>query len=238
MAYRSSSSNALNSGTASTTVPAGSTTDDIVILACAVDNTSEDLTSKWPANFTPLVANSAITADGHRWGCAWKRLTTADAGSYTMAALADTIHDWTLHAVCFSGRHTTNAPVNSTVATQNTPQSSPVSVAANGVTAVTGDDLLWLSVPDVTASGIGNLHTDPSGFTEAQDNELAWVNMGTSYQNNVSSGATGTITGSFALTSGTAGYAALLIRIPAAAAAATAPPPATRKNRTRGLYLR
>ncbi len=218
MAYRDSTSATGNSATPSVAVPAGVAADDIVIIAISYDLTAAAVDpADLPTGFTEL-AETDITADGHTAWVGWKRLTGADAGSYTFGSLGSAA-DWVCQAFAFSGRHTTNPPVVSTTAVQNTAQSPPVTITANGVTAVAGDDLLWVSVPDVTSSGSGNGHTAPASYTEAEDAELAWSNLSGAYRLNVSAGATGTVAGTFAMSADTAGWAAWLIRIPEAGAA-------------------
>ena len=188
---------------------------DIVILFCAIDAQAAAFDpADLPSSFTELIETD-ITADGHTAWVGWKRLTGADSGSYTFGDVGATA-DWVCQAFAFSGRHATNPPVASTVNVQNTPQSSPVTVSANGVTAVDGDDLWWGSAPDVTSSGAGNGHTAPTGYTEAEDSENAWANLSGAYKENVSAGATGTVSGTFALSQDSAGWAAFLIRIPLA----------------------
>jgi hypothetical protein len=231
VAYRSSTSGTGTSTTLATTVPAGVQADDIVLLATTFDSNTASFSGKWPTGFTQL-ANGNLTADGQAYGLAWKRLTGADSGSYTLSALTgEGAAGWVCQAFAFSGRDTGNPPVNSTPATSNAANTSPVTIAANGVTALAGDDLCWLSYPDVSATGIGNGHTPPAGYTERQDAELGFSNLSGATQDNVSAGATGSVSGTFALTSGTSGWAAILVRIPAGAASTKAPPPYRRGRR-------
>lgn len=215
MAYRDSTNATGNSDTPSVTVPAGVTAGDIVIIAVGFDLQAAAFDpADLPSGFTEL-SETDITADGHTAWVGWKRLTGADAGTYTFGSVG-TAADWVCQAFAFSGRHATNPPVISADSVQNTPQSPPVTVTANGVTAVLGDDLLWISAPDVTSSGSGNGHTPPATYTEAEDGELAWANLSGAYKENVSAGATGTVAGTFAMSADTAGWAAWLIRIPLA----------------------
>lgn len=223
MAYVDSTSATGNSDTPSVAVPTGVASGDIVILACAIDAQAAVFdTGDWPSGFTEL-GETDITADGHTVAVGWKRLTEADSGSYTFGALGATA-DWVCQAVALSGRHASNPPVASSFNVQNTPQSSPITVSANGVTAVDGDDLIWISGPDVTSSGAGNGHTAPTDYTEREDAENAWANLSLATRENVSAGATGTVSGTFALSQDTAGWAAILVRVPLAGAAGGVPP--------------
>lgn len=219
MAYRSSSNNGTSSGTTITVpVPAGAATNDIAIIAISAD--IQNVTFTWPTGFTQLDGLSITAPDGHEYASAWKRLTAADSGNYSITASPSAGPNILAECALFSGRHTTNPPVASTIATNTTANSSPISVSANGVTAVTGDDLLWIGAGDTTAANGGTSWTPPSTFTERQDNASSgtggWCNGSMATSDNVSSGATGTITGTF-ITTVTAGWFASLVRIPAAA---------------------
>lgn len=183
-----------------------------MILAATIDSgTAAFDVADWPSGFTEL-AETKVTFDGQTCAVGWKRLSGADAGSYTFGNIGASA-DWLAQAFAFSGRHATDPPVVSATAAVNTSAASPMTVTANGVTAVAGDDLLWILAPDVNASGAGNGTTPPAGYTETQDAENLWVNLSGAYKENVSAGATGTVSGTFAHTSN-AGYAAWLVRVP------------------------
>jgi hypothetical protein len=189
----------------------------IVILAVGIDATAAAFDpGDLPAGFTEL-AETDITADGHTGWVGWKRASGAEGpGSYTFGDVGSGAVDWVCQAIALSGRHLTNPPVVSATNVQNTPQSPPVNIIANGVTALDGDDLVWIGVPDVTSSGSGNGMAPPSTYTEAEDAELAWANLSIAYKENVSAGATGTVTGVFSMSADTAGFAAWLVRVPLA----------------------
>lgn len=222
MAYIDSTTNQGQSATPSVAVPTGMAAGYEVILACAIDalDAAFDV-GDWPTGFTEL-GEVDLTGDGHSFALGWKRLTGADSGSYTFGSLTAGSPGWVCQAIAFSGRHDTDPPTISTIATNNSANASPVTITANGVTALDGDDLLWIGAPDVRAAGIGNGMTAPSGYTEKEDQESTtdggWANLSMAIKENVSAGATGSVSGSFALTSGSSGWAAALVRIPAAAA--------------------
>ena len=229
MAYHDSTTASGASETPSVAVPnAGGASplaaDDIVILVAALDDvTSTAAAGDWPTGFTEL-GEAQPSGDGHAVVVGWKRLTAADTGSYTFGSLdggGGTTPDWVCQAFAFRGRHTTDPPVMSTIAVNNANNTSPVSVTANGVTAVGGDDLIMISAPDVRGSGIGNGHATPTDFTEREDAENAWSNLAGFTRENVSAGATGNITATFSHTGGAtgSGWAAILIRIPSVPAA-------------------
>jgi hypothetical protein len=216
VAHRSTSSGVGSSATPSVPAPAGVQAGDIIIVKVNIDAVSAAFDPvDLPTGFTEF-DEFDTTFDGQTHWIGWKRTTGADTGSYTFGSVG-TAGDWVAIASAYSGRHATNPPVISTRATGNA-TSSPASVAANGVTAVLGDDLEWVSSADVNANGSGNGNTPPSTFTEPTngDVENAWANLGCAYKENVSAGATGTITGQFAFTAAT-DWVAWLVRIPAAA---------------------
>lgn len=221
MAYRSSTEAAGASGGDSFTisVPTGVAANDIVVLVVELDYPSGTIT--WPSGFTQLAATTTI--DGVH-AVAWKRLTGADSGTYTITSTVPSGLGYAANALAFSGRHTTNNPAVSTAAVQNTVQSAPVTVTANGVTAVAGDDLIWFASMDADASGQGSVFTPPSGYTERQETGGAtdqWCYISTATVDNVSAGATGSVAGTF--TSYDARWASYLVRVPEAATASGQP---------------
>lgn len=228
MAYIDSTTGSTDTDFPSTAVPVGAQADDIVILVAAIDNATGIAfeTGDWPTGFTEL-GEAALTGDGQTFAVGWKRLTGADAGSYTFGDIqngAAGTNDTIAQAYLFRGRHLTNPPVISTIATNNAANTSPVSITANGVTALDGDDLLMISVPDVRTGDIGNGHTQPTNYTEREDAENNWTNLAGFTRDNVSAGATGSITATFAITGASSGWGAILVRIPVAVAAAKAIP--------------
>jgi hypothetical protein len=224
MALRASTSSIGNSITPAVSVPAGVAADDIILLGLSVDNSGSTFSTHWPTGFTNL-ADLGLTLDGQRVGVAYKRATGADAGSYTMGSIGGAGNfRYAMGAQAFSGRHTTNNPAISATSSSNAANGSPVTVTANGVTAVAADDIAFFSMPDVNAADIGNGHSGWSGsFVEKIDVEgdagagNGWSNLGVATWENASAGATGSQTVTFTLTSGAAGWAAWLVRIPAAA---------------------
>jgi hypothetical protein len=219
VAFRAASSNSGTATAISTAVPAGVAADDIVLMPVTNDDTS--LTSTYPTGFTSL-GSSNITFDGEKAQLAWKRPTGADTGSYTTTPTTGAGNTWAAGAVALSGRDTTNPPVASTVAINNTGVSNGGSVTANGVTAVAGDDLVFVAVADPDLNGVITGWTAPAGYTAKVAIEPNWEGILVATKENVSAGATGSVSATIAL-SGThkAGYAAWLVRVPAAAGGGT-----------------
>lgn len=220
MAFRSLVTNTGTGSIPDTGVPAGLAANDIVIIVITIADvsTSPDVApGDMPAGVAQLDEVGLGEGVGYTW-VGWARATGSELG-FDFGAINDgSARDWAMTVFAFSGRDTGNPPVISTKAT-NTGLSSPVSVAANGVTALAGDDILMISAPSVSGTGNGNGHTAPGGYTEpaGADLENGLVNSCGFYLENVSAGATGTITATFALSAGTSGYAAWTVRMPSAA---------------------
>lgn len=208
MAYRSSTAAAGTGTISSVAVPSGVAADDIVVLVLSRDSTSA--LGTWPSGFTELLNVALSAVDTQRVGSAWKRATGADSGTYDCGAGASV--NWAMHAVVFSGRDTGNPPVLSSTTTDSS-NALPTSVTAPSVTALDGDDLLYMCLPDTSAADGSYATSPPSGYTEAQDNQFQFAYAESAYKENVSAGATGSVTGTLS-GSGNAGWVAAHVRIP------------------------
>lgn len=222
MAVGTPTTNQGNGGTPSIAVPSGVAAGDIVVLVIQRDVAGATFT--WPTGFTQL-KDIDQTGDGGSVGIAWKRLTGADAGTYTFGATVGSAA-WLMAAVPLTGRHATDPPTISTDNIVNTTAGSPRTITANQVTAVDGDDILFISVPDVTTSGGGNGHSSwTAGYTEIVDAENTigggndWNNVAIAKAENVGAGATGSKTVTFTMSAGSCGFAAWLLRVPASVGA-------------------
>lgn len=205
------------STTPAVAVPAGVASGDIVLLAITLDNASIAISTRWPSGFTGL-KDAAGTKDGAKYGLAWKRLTGSDSGSYTLAS--GTSFEYAMTAIPLTGRHASTAPTISADSIDNTGGGSPLTCTALGVTAATGDDLIAVFFADVAVSGVGNgFGTYTAGLSEIVDLESSggWCNLAAAKQENVSSGATGSKTTVFTLTSSVAGSAGWVVAFPVAA---------------------
>jgi hypothetical protein len=204
----------------SCSAPSGVVAGDILIMIAAVDGGSDSYLASWSASgwtaFTTQVHTSA--PDGQNAMAWWKVATGSDTYTATLTwdASMSTTPDWIMAALAFSGRNATGTAW-ATPATNTSSNANPVSINAPTITAVAGDDLVWASIPDVTASGIGNGHAAPTNYTERLDAENAWSNLAVDTRDNVSAGATGTVSANFTVTSTGAGWIAFHIRIPAGA---------------------
>lgn len=215
MALRSSTTKKGTGSTPSATVPTGVATDDIIILTVTQDDLAASFSGKFPSGFT-MFDQQSITADGEKVAIGWKRATGADTGTYSFSATGST-NAWVSQCLAYSGRDTTNPPVNSTANVVNTGAASAVTVNANGVTAVAGDDLVWVSLPDISIGTATSPATNaPTGYTTQQNDMQGFAWAGVATKDNSGAGATGTVSGTISWSGGgTAGYCAYLIRIPA-----------------------
>lgn len=224
MAYRSSSINGANTSTAPTVaVPSGVATNDIILLLCGFDQPTATFSGKWPSGFTQLDEQTISAPDGQQVGIAWKRTTGADSGSYTLTASPSNnaaSRDWVLIAAAFSGRDVVQTPVASTAAVNTTANTSPVTVTANGLTAVAGDDLAWLCGPDMSGAET-TVFTAPTSYTLQQTTDQGFTTAAAATRDNVSAGATGSVSGSFTLSAGDAGWAVWLVRMQALSVSST-----------------
>ena len=213
MAYRDSTTASGSSTTPSTAVPAGVKIGDIVILIASTDASAAAFdTGDFPTGFTRFV-DDTLTGDGQSIGIGWKRLTAVDSGSYTFGNVGANA-EWVCQAFAFSQRHATSAPVIGASALDSTLSNTPQAPAANGVTAVEGDDLLWMCAPDVDTTGTyASWSVVPTNFTNVEEQENGFSVLLGAYRNNVAAGATGTITGEFTHMN-LSGWGCWLVRIP------------------------
>jgi hypothetical protein len=210
VAYLDSTTAEGSSTTPSVSVPSGVQADDIVILAVSQGFTSGDFTAAWPSGFSELADLNITSGIGRSVGVAWKRLTGADSGSYTLGSTG-TNANWICQAYAFRG------PLVPAITSQinESANSSPVTATAPGHTALAGDDLLWLVMAEPSDSGGYNGATAPTDYTEQEDaeNSGGFVAVAGATRDSVGAGATGDVSGTFALSSGTAGWAAFLVRL-------------------------
>src|SRR5690606_8619294 len=128
-----------------------------------------------------------------------------------------------LFAIAFSGRDGAATLVYQATE-QPTDAPSPVSVALAGLDAAAGDDILWISTMhgDTASSIDGGAFTPPTDYISRYSyTDQTFLGANFSTRDNVSAGATGTLTGSCVLAAGNASYAGLVIAIPAASTAPT-----------------
>jgi hypothetical protein len=235
--YRDSTTASGTSDTPSVSIPSVKAYD-WVFLACSIDASGAVFDpTDYPAGFVEL-GEVDLTLDGQSFAVGWKIAHAAESGTYQFGGLGTGgTANWVCQAFSFSARRRNFRPVMSAIATNNSANGSPVSVTANGVYALPGSDLLMLSAPDVNATGIGNGHTVPTGFFLGEEAENGFSNLAGFVRENVREGNTGSVTATFALTSGASGWAAALITM--APEDVPIKPPRRRRRRSRdGLGLR
>jgi hypothetical protein len=220
MAFRSAgaATSVASSATSATAgAPAGFVADDILILILSSDANAS--TPSPPSGFTQLTKDTFTTPDGQVIVIWWKRAVGSDSLTVTgMSNVASKL----LRCFAWSGRDTTNPPVMSASAVNQSSNASPTTLTANGVTALTGDDLFWFGGLDVNTSGAPTF-TQPTGYTTqgvSTDTVDGFDIFGAATKDNVSAGATGTVSGTLTH-SGSAGWNAYVIRIPAASIGTT-----------------
>lgn len=219
MALRSSSSNSGTSGLPSVPVPTGVAANDIVIVIQANDGATNPTT---PSGFTSLAASTSFGPDGQSASIAWKLATGADTGSYSWSGTAPS-PPWASQGYAFSGRDTGNPPVISTLKTQATATNTPWSVSTNAVTVISGDDMLYIGIPDPSTAGTDTLTTVPSGYTLIANTVQTLAIIGSANEDNNTTAGSTTATGTFTGTA-TAGWGAWLVRVPASGGAPSLPP--------------
>lgn len=225
MAYRSSEIGTPANATSHTVaVPTGLTNGDKVNIFFIEEAASTAATSV-PTGFT--LAEEVDVASGFRalhisrW---WKDITNAagegSGGNYTLtfgsAAIGYAI------TVAHSGRATgagTAAETNDGAA-----GASVLNVALTGVTAASGGDVIWLGgvAPDddVDIFSITSSQTAPTNYTSREESNNLWRIGMLATRDNVSSGATGTLTGTCTYTNaGTATFGGMVVTMAASASA-------------------
>lgn len=227
MAFRSATSSngstGFNEPDVVVTKPAGVVDGDVLIVFFAIESAGSSVTtlSGWTAHpSNPLT----VSADGQRGFC-FHKIASSEPASWTWTWSNAGSSGANYHCLAFSGRNT-SAPITATNSgSSNTASASPRTISANGVTAAASDDLVWLGFLDNTAAATVS-YSPPSGFTEATDaSDGSFTSSATAYKENISSGATGTISGTGTYSTGNAGYGAFLLAIAAAGGGGTSNPP-------------
>lgn len=200
----------------------GSQAGDQLTLVVIVNNESA-ATITWPSGFTQFAsADNSGANRGFRTfiAAAW---ATTSAASYAITVQGGNGTTPSLIFAANSSR-TTGAPTNFAASNDVLGSTSPVSIALTGITALSGDDLLWLGSANNTGAWV---FTAPTGMTSQQTQDLtsgSGYGFNLSTEDNVASGATGTLTGIATLVSANADAVGLVVSLPAAAAPPTSKP--------------
>jgi len=194
--------------------PAGLTDGDWLWAMVAADVASQVITppSGWTSAATALDPGSP---DGHSYRL-YRKVASSEPSSWTWTIGNST--DCTIVVGAWSGRDTaaTVTPVETNNTTNN---GTPISVAMNGVTAASGDDIaVFFGLDKAANDGIWG-STPPTNYTEREDGDTtSWVYGGyLCTRDNVSSGATGTLTATATRSAGSggAGFSGWVIALPA-----------------------
>ena len=181
--------------------PSGVAADDIVIIGFTAA----------PSGFTVLESGT-FGGDGAFYWVGWKRAGGSESGYvFTLNAGAG-LRRWAISATALSGRST-----GGSVITDSTAGAS----GAPSITALAGDDLVYFNFADTNSVDGISAFAPPASFTERADLINSWAFMETATQDNVSAGATGTISG----TETGSGYSTyeVLVAVAAPAGDTTAP---------------
>ena len=150
------------------------------------------------------------------------KMDAACTGSETTVQFTGQTQHSVVIIVTVSGRDT-NSPITFCTNTQSTASNAtPMSISATGGTAAAGDDLFLLAGFDPTASGdhLYALSSVTTGFAKAKEaNTTTWSSLAVWYKENVSAGATGSITATATSSDGTtpAGWSAFGIALKSSA---------------------
>jgi hypothetical protein len=216
MAYRSSTTATGSSITATGAAPAGVAAGDRLYARVVADGVR---TITPPAPWVSLgkmtVPNGA--PDGHTDEL-FEIKSTDGTESYAFAM--DITNFWCVQVIAITGRHATNAALV-TPTQNNVSQATPITIGLGGVTALAGDDLLFLPALNQLVGADNWGFSVVTNFTERHDDTgISWLTVGTQTRDNVTAGATGTLTTTGTRSSGTgnATWTGFVVGVPAAAA--------------------
>lgn len=140
-------------------VPTGAASGDIAILAMEHWDTFDGTSVTFPAGFTTVI-NGILSGNREKLYVAWKRLTGADTGNYTVTW---TGNQWNMgHCLMVSGVVGSGDPVD--VSTSGTTVSVTTLPTMLITTTVANTFVAHFIANQTSASG-----TPPTGFTEIQD---------------------------------------------------------------------
>lgn len=216
MAFRSSSaalSGALTASSLAPSAPAGLAQNDIII-AIWRNGGSSNATITWPTGFTDLGNANQSSPEIHTFRAAFKVAGSGEPGSYTISA---NVNDYCYaHLLAFSGRDTSATP-GFVGSTDTNATASPRNADLTGITAGGGDDIVC-ALGSCDASSVFTFGP-PTGYTEREESANSFYVSGqVSTLDNVSAGATGTLTATIdRVISANTGWGGIVISIAAQA---------------------
>ena len=220
MAVRGTVASASSSSTQTVTVtPIGIQLNDIVLLSvCSFAGN----TPTFPSGFAQVPGTSPAVNDGSAALYAFYKVATATEVAASTLSATGASFGGAINCVVLSGRNT-SSPFTTQSQTNHAAAAFPVTFSITGLTAAAGDDVVVFVGQDLTAGTTAATlsYTPSGGFTngtlgnDTVDTNAEW--LASSVSTNVSAGATGTIAGSIAVTSGAGpgqtGYLAQVISI-------------------------
>lgn len=187
------------SGTTCTVpVPSGAASGHIALIGMKHWETFDATGITWPSGFTQII--SVLTGNRQKLYVAWKRLTGADSGNYTITWTSSQWHQG--HCILISGGLASGDPIEAT----NTASGTGTSIPSTSVTTAT----LAFLAHFVDSENAAAQSTVPTNFTLALDGDYLRVNYRIPGSSGVFSAASG------ALDTSTAKNAALIAVKPAA----------------------
>lgn len=219
MAYRSSTVQQNFSTTSPIgALPAGTALDDVLLAFFVHDLFGATVTP--PAGWS-LVSGDASTAtpDGQYARVFTKVATGSEPATWTWTT--GTNANATIIVGAWSGRNSAGSLISA--ATPNTSgNATPISISATGVTALAGDDIAFFAMLDISVgTDAWSFTASPASFTERQDDvNNGFIVTSLHTRDNVSAGATGSLTATATRSagSGTAGWGVIVVSIPQAVA--------------------
>jgi len=184
-----------------------------------------------PSGWTERAAGT-LTLDGQYYMIC-DRVAASEPASYTVTNNNGQVQYVMIGA--WSGRDTAAPRTFLTATTSSASNPSPITLAADGGTAVDGDDIAYFTGLDKNGADPYSF-TEPASYTERQDATATWNSVAFFTRDNVAAGATGTINATATRDSGTAnaGWVTIVVAIAAGGAQPGANAPTTR---SRGFNL-
>lgn len=182
---------------ASINSPPGVQTNDVVVLILLYATTP---TITLPSGFADVTGSPhqfnvvSRNDSGYKMSVATRIAGASEPASYSVTWTGT--YAWEGVTCAFSGRNTTT-PVTAAQTTSAAGSASPVTVALTGITAVTGDDVLWLPTGSKNSATVPTWAV-PAGYTNETQGDFTtapYPHFDLAVDANVPSGATGTLTG-------------------------------------------
>jgi hypothetical protein len=172
------------------------------------------VTPNWPTGFTQLQNVLVAAQDGANLILAYNVPSVTPTGTYSVT-FTDGANPGTIFAATYTGVGA--IPIDASSGNYNiSQQASPVSIIGTGVTtAFANDKVLFFGTSDhAGGASLTTGFTPPSGFTERLDVTTGpWTNITLADKTFATAGATGDITGTSTLSSGTAAYGAIVVAL-------------------------